>query len=546
MGQSLSLDEVMRAERVAFTYLGENEPALEECSFCILRGSVTLIAGGNGSGKTTLCKLLAGAMQPYEGTVRGTIDSAAAHVDSSPLVGFVLQEADEQFVIGTVEDELAFAPENLGLPRDVIGKRVEEQLRRASLTSLRHRQVHQLSGGEKQRTAVASVLTLEPDILIMDDAWSHMDAPARRQLDKSLQAWHQAGRTLILAVSRLDEMDWNWLDNAQLLLLHDRRIAFDGHLAEGLRYGQTEKSVTEDDFAYPNLVSLCRKAGVLPSGPVPIQLQDSLVSDCAAPKCTTKSACPSDAAGALLQVCELDFRYRLGAHSRSSRDYALHSISFQLLQGQCVILHGLNGSGKSTLFRILTGGMPPKAGYTSGTVMLEGRPFSQWSTYDLAERIGFVAQHPENGLFADTVEEEIRDAVLMAQRSGRSCHDAGDGLMTSQALDKQVETWLEHNDLSSVRHLHPHDLPTGAKRLLSLTLAVIHDPPILLLDEPTAALDARHAEAVRDWCLAQAEKGRALIVATHDPMWDQVRHSSMRQAYMDEGRFTEVVQKAPF
>ncbi|MCE5168638.1 energy-coupling factor ABC transporter ATP-binding protein [Paenibacillus profundus] len=546
MGQSLSLDEVMRAERVAFTYLGENEPALEECSFRILRGSVTLIAGGNGSGKTTLCKLLAGAMQPYEGTVRGTINSAAAHGDSSPLVGFVLQEADEQFVIGTVEDELAFAPENLGLPRDVIGKRVEEQLRRASLTSLRHRQVHQLSGGEKQRTAVASVLTLEPDILIMDDAWSHMDAPARRQLDKSLQAWHQAGRTLILAVSRLDEMDWNWLDDAQLLLLHDGRIAFDGHLAEGLRNGQTEKSVTEDDFACPNLVSLCRKAGVLPSGAVPIQLQGNLVSDCAAPKCTTKSACPSDTAGALLQVCELDFRYRLGAHSRSSRDYALHSISFQLLQGQCVILHGLNGSGKSTLFRILTGGMPSKAGYTSGTVMLEGRPFSQWSTYDLAGRIGFVAQHPENGLFADTVEEEIRDAVLMAQRSGRSCNDADNGLMTSQALDKQVETWLEHNDLSSVRHLHPHDLPTGAKRLLSLTLAVIHDPPILLLDEPTAALDARHAEAVRDWCLAQAEQGRALIVATHDQMWDQVRHSSMRQAYMDEGRLTEVVQKAPF
>ncbi|MCM3342664.1 energy-coupling factor ABC transporter ATP-binding protein [Paenibacillus sp. MER TA 81-3] len=545
MGQSLSLDEVMRAERVAFTYLGENEPVLEECSFRILRGGVTLIAGGNGSGKTTLCKLLAGAMQPYEGTVRGTIDSAAAHIDSSPLVGFVLEEADEQFVIGTVEDELAFAPENLGLPRDVIGKRVEEQLRRASLTSLRHRQVHQLSGGEKQRTAVASVLTLEPDVLIMDDAWSHMDAPARRQLDKSLQAWHQAGRTLILAVSRLDEMDWNWLDDAQLLLLHDRRIAFDGHLAEV----QTEKSVTEDDSAYPNLVSLCRKAGVLPSGPALIQhnvMQDSLVSDCAAPKCTTKSACPSDAARALLQVCELDFRYRLGAHSRSPREYALHSISFQLLQGQCVILHGLNGSGKSTLFRILTGGMPSKAGYTSGTVMLEGRPFSQWSTYDLAGRIGFVAQHPENGLFADTVEEEIRDAVLMAQRSGRSCHDAGDGLMTSQALDKQVETWLEHNDLSSVRHLHPHDLPTGAKRLLSLTLAVIHDPPILLLDEPTAALDARHAEAVRDWCLAQAEKGRALIVATHDQMWDQVRHSSMRQAYMDEGRLTEVVQKAPF
>lgn len=539
MGQSLSLNEVMRAERVTFTYLGECEPALEDCSFRIYDGGITLIAGGNGSGKTTLCKLLAGAMQPYEGTVRGLIDSAPGHIAHPPLVGFVLQEADGQFVIGTVEDELAFAPENLGLPRDVIGKRVEEQLHRASLASLRHRQVHQLSGGEKQRTAAASVLTLEPDVLIMDDAWSHMDASARRQLEESLQAWHQPGRTLILAVSRLDDMDWSWLRDAQLLLLCDGRIVFDGRPA-GLQSGQTERPAIEDASDCHNLAALGRKAGVLPSRSVSMPhnaTKGNVRPGNAVTECAAEHACPSDEAGVLLEASGFHFRYRHRAHSSSSREYALHNITFRLWRGQCVIMHGPNGSGKSTLFRILTGGMPSKAGYASGTVMLEGRPYSQWSTYDLAGRIGFVPQYPENGLFADSVEEEIRHAVQMALRSRRSRHMGG-SCMTSQTLDNQVETWLDHYDLSSVRHLHPHDLPTGAKRLLSLVLAVIHDPPILLLDEPTASLDVRHAEAVRDWCLTQAGKGRALIVATHDPIWDQRRHSCLRHAYMDRGNLT--------
>lgn len=547
--------EVMRAERVAFTYFGESKPALHSCSFCIPSGSVVLVAGGNGSGKTTLLKLIAGAMQSHEGQLQGGISYGMHQDGTAPIMGFILQEAKEQFVIGIVEDELAFAPENLGLPRKVIVNRVEEQLDKADLRNLRLRQVQQLSGGEQQRTAVASVLTMDPDVLLIDDAWSQMDKESRNRLSEQLQAWHGQGRTIILAVSRLDELaaEWQhgWIRGAHLLLLHNGRKVYDGKMpVYPTGTDLNDQPCIEDDL---RCLELCCEAGIVPpqwgrgaaasditiQAPCGIQkdkrdhfCHDSKIEKDHRAECGDKVA---------LSISNLSYRYHPNAvqYGKGSGTGALHKVSFQLKAGQCMLLTGVNGSGKSTLFRIITGGLLKRSGRIEGEIKIAGQAVSKLRTYELARLIGFAAQQPESGFFAASVQEELRDALHTANQCGQLRIEGemveGQALYAYEQVEQEVEYRLRQYHLWAVKQVHPHDMPTGLKRLLSLAIASAHEPGIIMLDEPTASLDAAHAAFVRDWCLSQAERGRTLLVATHDRIWQDVKHPRLVHAKMDRG-----------
>lgn len=548
-------NEVMRAERVAFTYFGESKLALHSCSFCIQSGSVVLVAGGNGSGKTTLLKLMAGTMQSHEGQLQGEITYGMHQDGTAPMMGFILQEAKEQFVIGIVEDELAFAPENLGLPRKVIVNRVEEQLERADLRDLRLRQVQQLSGGEQQRTAVASVLTMEPDVLLIDDAWSQMDKESRNRLSEQLQAWHGQGRTIILAVSRLDELaaEWQhgWIREAHLLLLHNGRMVYDGKMpAYPTGTGLNDQPRMKDDL---RILKLCREAGIVPPQwgrsattlDITIQAPCGIQKDegehfCHDRKIETyhRAACEDKV---VLSVSNLNYCYHRNAdqNGKDSGTNALHKVSFQLKAGQCMLLTGVNGSGKSTLFRILTGSLLTRSGRIEGKIQIVGKAVSKLRTYELARLIGFAAQQPESGFFAASVQEELQDALLTANQCGQLQIEEemmeGQAVYAYEQVEREVEYRLRQYHLWDVKHVHPHDMPAGLKRLLSLAIASAHEPGIIMLDEPTASLDAAHAAFVRDWCLSQAERGRALLVATHDGIWQDVNHPRLVHAKMDRG-----------
>ncbi|WP_268627424.1 ATP-binding cassette domain-containing protein [Paenibacillus alvei] len=554
----LQSKEVMRAERVAFTYFGESEPVLQPCSFCIKSGSVVLLAGGNGSGKTTLLKLMAGAMQSHEGQQQGELSCGMVKDGQAPIRGFILQEAKEQFVIGTVEDELAFAPENLGLPREVIHSRVEEQLDKADLRQLRLRQVQQLSGGEQQRTAVASVLTMEPDVLLIDDAWSQMDKESRRRLLEQLRAWHSKGRTIVLAASRLDELsdEWQhgWIQDAQLLLLHNGRMVYDGKMpVYPARGGLNGLSSPKDEL---RCLELCYEAGIIPpkwegnaettimSMQVPATVKQGSAGDDAAVRaeCAGGECSRILEEEVLLHLSKVSYRYHPIAHrdqKRRQTEDALHNVTFQLKAGRCMLLTGKNGSGKSTLFRLITGGLSKRSGSMEGEWWIAGQLGQKLRSCEVARLIGFTAQQPESGFFAASVQEELRDALHAANQCGRLRIEGqsweGHAVYTHEQVEREVESRLQQYCLWEVKHLHPHDMPTGLKRLLSLAIASAHEPEVILLDEPTASLDAVHAAFVRDWCLRQAEQGRALIVATHDRMWEEVEHPRLMHANMDRG-----------
>ncbi|TDL52887.1 energy-coupling factor ABC transporter ATP-binding protein [Paenibacillus dendritiformis] len=511
-------EEVMRIERVTFTYLGADEPALRDCSFTLRRGDIVYIAGANGSGKTTLCKLLAGVMQPHEGTLQGK--AGLPEGETSALAGLALQDADSQLILGTVEDELAFAPENMGLPADEVMRRVEEQLEAFGLESLREAPITDLSGGEKQRTAIAAVMTMEPEVLILDQAWSHLDAASRERLLQTLRAGRQAGRTAVLAGARLE--DWvGRLPDVRLLLLEEGRIIYDGGLQEA--------------EAAAALNKLRAAAPAKPS------VQPVTVSDDRADGDIRRLPGEHPGEAPVLQVRGVSFRYgkrRKDNASLNGREQALREVSFELYPGQCLLLRGPNGAGKSTLFKLLTKGMPRQAGRMSGEIRLGGKPLPRCSVYEAARLIGYVPQQPEAGLFGRTVEEEVLDAAAMAWRSSRLTAPVPPSQANrEESVAAMAEELLRTTGLSRYCRRHPHDLPAGAIRLLSVALAGLHRPPLLLLDEPTAGLDAGSAALIRDWCLAQAEQGCGLIVITHDDIWDETAHPQLASVYMEAGRW---------
>ncbi|MGG4396333.1 ATP-binding cassette domain-containing protein [Paenibacillus thiaminolyticus] len=511
-------EEVMRIERVTFTYLGAAEPALRDCSFTLHRGDIVYIAGANGSGKTTLCKLVAGVMQPHEGTLQG---KASPPEGQPPAVtGLALQDADSQLIVGTVEDELAFAPENMGVPADEVMRRVEEQLDAFGLQALREAPITDLSGGEKQRTAIAAVKAMEPELLILDQAWSHLDAASRERLLQTLRAGQQAGRTVVLAGARLE--DWiGQLPDVRLLLLEEGRIIFDGALQEAEAASALNKLRTST-AAWPSWQ--------------PIAVPDDRGSGVIAHRAGQLTGeQPGEAP--ILRVRDVSFRYGKRRKDNASLNVrALREVSFELYPGQCMLLRGPNGAGKSTLFKLLTKGMPRQAGRMSGEIRLAGKLLPRCSIYEAARLIGYVPQQPGAGLFGHTVEEEVLDAAAMAWRSSRLTAPVPPPLANREEfVAAMAEELLCATGLFRYRRRHPHDLPAGAIRLLSVALAGLHRPALLLLDEPTAGLDAGSAALIRDWCLAQAERGCGLIVITHDDIWDETAYPQLAAAYMEAG-----------
>lgn len=508
---SESLQEVIRVERLTFTYFENDKPTLQIANFSVKQGTVTVITGRNGSGKTTLCTLLARAMPSYEGKQSGTIMYRQGK-ETSLRIGFAFQEANNQLILGTVEDELAFAPENMGLSPVEITQRVETQLQCADLVQLRLRQVYHLSGGEQQRTAVASILTMEPDVLIIDDVWGQLDINARQQLRKQIQAWHRQGKTLILAVSRLTDVvtsdgdGTTWQEKTNVLVLHQGKIIYEGSLAKIERMPQVKLN---DKYLIQSL-----------------------------------SFCKRGQGAEILRISELQFRYDASAEAHIKSDNILQHIEFTLYTGQCMRITGCNGAGKSTLLQLIANGIPAK-GRMSGQIWLRGRPIQQLRSYERAQWIGFTTQYPEHSFFATTVHAELQHVWNMVNEmrchmKHGVCNETKDQdryrVLTTEEVEQEVLCQLRQYHLWEVRNRNPQQLSIGLKRMLSLAIVAAHEPALILLDEPTAALDEIYAAYVCNWCIQQAEQGRSLIVATHDLIWQDVYHPCFVHVQLSSGK----------
>ena len=468
-------DLALRYERVSYTYPDATRPALDVVDVGIEHGTFALAIGPTGAGKSTLLRAANGLVPHFSGgafsgnvLADGRDTREHAPRDLADVVAFVPQDASASFVVDRVEDELAYGMENLGVDPRHMRRRVEEVLDLLDVAHLRDRSVRRISGGERQRVAIAAALAAGPRILVLDEPTSQLDPQGAEHVMAALQRLvHDHAVTVLLAEHRLERVA-GWVD-----------------VAIGLERGRvttgTPAEVIGSLAVGPPVTRLGRMVGW---EPLPLTVRDarSLARGHRAPT----PAAPNGEAGSgsgdvLLSADGVDVRY---GHIE-----ALQRIDLQLHEGEIVAVMGRNGAGKTTLLRTLAGVQEPTGGRVATAGDAEPRP---------GVDVALCPQEPERVLFRDTVEDEVR-ATLRA----RGATDA-------------AAPWLERLGLVALAARHPRDVSAGERLLVATAAIAATGAPVLLLDEPTRGLDPESKDRLVRFLRSHAADGGAAAIATHD------------------------------
>ncbi|MFF3743924.1 ABC transporter ATP-binding protein [Streptomyces kronopolitis] len=484
---------MIRFEQVSVTYGDAAAPAVQGIDLTVPEGELCLLVGPSGVGKSTLLNAVCGLVPHFTGgTLHGrvTVDGRDTRThkprELADVVGTVGQDPLAHFVTDTVEDELAYGMESLGLAPDVMRRRVEETLDLLGLAELRDRALATLSGGQRQRVAIGSVLTTHPKVLVLDEPTSALDPAAAEEVLAVLQRLvHDLGTTVLLAEHRLERVV-QYAD--QVILLPSPGAA---------PVMGAPADVMAVSPVHPPVVALGRLAHW---SPLPLSVRDARRKAGALRERLSGVVPPASGAGAGAPPRDGSGPDELaaavsGLGVRRGRAEVLHRVELTVRRGETLALMGRNGAGKSTLLSTLVGMHEP----SSGAVRVGGLTPHRTGPRELLRQVGLVPQEPRDLLCADTVAAECAAADRDADAPAGSC--------------RALVTRLLPDVPDSV---HPRDLSEGQRLALALAVVLTARPPLLLLDEPTRGLDyaakARLVEVLR----ALAAEGHAIVLATHD------------------------------
>ncbi|GAA2253212.1 ATP-binding cassette domain-containing protein [Streptomyces amakusaensis] len=511
---------MIRFDAVSVTYDEAARPALQGVDLTVPEGELVLLVGPSGVGKSTLLGTVSGLVPHFTGgTLRGRVTVAGRDTrthrprELADVVGTVGQDPLAHFVTDTVEDELAYGMESLGLAPDVMRRRVEETLDLLGLAELRERPIATLSGGQRQRVAIGSVLTPHPKVLVLDEPTSALDPAAAEEVLAVLQRLvHDLGTTVLMAEHRLERVV-QYADQV-ILLPGPGQAPVLGTPAEVMALSPV----------HPPVVALGRLAGW---DPLPLSVRDARrrapalrerLADVPVPSpaaarepvlAPAPAPVPSGRKGWFRrQTATVGPNHRGGTRGgtgataavdrltvRRGRITALHEVDLTLAPGETVALMGRNGAGKSTLLSALVGLLEP----TSGTVSVGGLTPHRTAPAELIRRVGLVPQEPRDLLYADTVAAECEAADADANAPAGTCRALVDELLPGVPGTA-----------------HPRDLSEGQRLALALALVLTGRPPLLLLDEPTRGLDYAAKARLVTVLKGLAAKGHTIVLATHD------------------------------
>ncbi|MEU6554895.1 ATP-binding cassette domain-containing protein [Streptomyces sp. NPDC046915] len=499
---------MIRFEDVSVTYDGSPEPTVRGVDFEVPEGELVLLAGPSGVGKSTLLGAVSGLVPHFTGgTLRGRVTVAGRDTrthkprELADVVGTVGQDPLAHFVTDTVEDELAYGMESLGLAPEVMRRRVEETLDLLGLADLRDRPIAGLSGGQRQRVAIGSVLTPHPRVLVLDEPTSALDPAAAEEVLAVLQRLvHDLGTTVLMAEHRLE----------RVVQYADEIVLLPAPGAAPLLGSPAEVMAVSP--VYPPVVDLGRLAGWSPL-PLTVRdarrraggLRDRLAGRDAAPSAqptaaTAPASPPSAPRRRLFRRTPEQAAPPAAAEVRSlavrrARVDALRHVDLTVAPGETVALMGRNGAGKSTLLSTLVGLVAPSA----GSVHVGGAVPHRTPPRELVRRVGLVPQEPRDLLYADTVGTECAAADRDAEAAPGTCRALVSELLPGIGDDT-----------------HPRDLSEGQRLALALAVVLAARPPLLLLDEPTRGLDYAAKARLVTVLRGLAAEGHAIVLATHD------------------------------
>jgi energy-coupling factor transport system ATP-binding protein len=488
------------AQGVTFTYHGAERPALRGVSFTQAAGETIGVMGASGAGKSTLAKCLNRIVPEFEdGEFHGVIRIAGESLevlrvcDVAPKVGMVFQDFESQLFSTNVAHEVAFAMEQVGMDRAEMDRRIMPALEAVGLRGFEHRDPMSLSGGEKQRLAIASVLALRPSVIVLDEPTTDLDPEGRAEVFDLIAKLRAQGLSLIVIEHESEELR----AADRIVVLREGEIAADGPPAEV--FARTEL-LTACGVRPPGLGHALGLLGIDAQPKSVEQAYDAIVR--AYPRLAANqigNAADSSresrmpVAPAFIGIENVSFSYAGGPR-------VLDSIELKVEAGEFLAIVGQNGSGKTTLAKHIVGLLQP----ATGRVTIDGKDRAQMRPAETARAVAYVFQNPDHQIFAATVEEEVafgpRNFGLAEDEIRRRCDEA-----------------LEAVGLQNERQSDPFLLSKGERQRLAVASVLVLRPRMLILDEPTTGLD--HREQLRMMALVRDlnRAGIAIVIITHTP-----------------------------
>lgn len=501
-------------EDLTFAYRESERPALQNVQGQMEDSSFVVLMGHEGAGKSTLCCSL-NALVPrffrgkYQGRVIVKGHEVAQHqvAEMSRMVGLVLQDFEAQLFSTNVELEMAFGPENHCLPRREIEHRIERYLAFVGLEKLRQREPASLSGGQKQRLAIGSVLALEPRILVMDEPTTDLDPKGREQVLWMAESIREEGRLLIV----VDHEPETAFGADQVWLMRDGQAVAKGPPAEIL----VNLPALESCGIKPlPMVELFHGMG-WPGRPLTVEAAILSIQkhNLATPReLKFEAACSVRTKGSpILEAQELTYTYPTYGVK------ALRGINLCIGEGEFIAIIGQNGSGKTTLAKHFNGLLKP----TSGRMLVRGRPTTEYSHRELARRVGYVFQNPDQQIFAKTVEEEVGFSLKVLGENPRM-------------VEKRVAEALAAAELHGYEKKAPFSLTKGERQRVAVASVLATQPQVVILDEPTTGLDYCHQRSIMEMLKRLNKDGHTIIIITHS-MWVAAEYAD-RTVVLKDGR----------
>lgn len=546
----MSEEYIIECENLKFSYPGSQTFAVSGVSFKVRKGEFISVIGHNGSGKSTLARLLNGLLEADDGkiTVLGMdVAEGKNAVEIRKHVGIVFQNPDNQMVASIVEDDIAFGPENIGVEREEIGRRIEWALSAVGMEKFRTSTPTRLSGGQKQRIAVAGVLAIKPDVLILDESTAMLDPKGRKEvIDVVKRLNEEEGMTIILITHFMEEA----LLADRTLVMNRGEIVLEGAPDKIFENGELLETY---NLALPRISLISNKlraAGMQISDVLrPEELSLEIVKNyrnrgISVGQSGNLNAQKVNKINSMSHEWDIKIRDLTFTYSKKSpfATKALKGINLDIEEGEFFGIIGHTGSGKSTLVQHLNAliKLPQAEKKYKPKKPQKGQPAPVLSSisvgqYDLGDKkcdfkalradVGMVFQYPEYQLFAETVFADVSFGLKNFKKN-----------LTDAEIEEAVKSSLEIVGLNydEVKEKSPFDLSGGQKRRVAIAGVIVTKPAILILDEPAAGLDPKGKNEImellhklhREWC-------KTVIIVSHD--MDEIADNCTKAAVISDG-----------
>lgn len=503
---------------------GEEQPvaALNNISFSVEEGEFVAIVGRNGSGKSTLARHLNGLLLPVEGRViihDHPTDAQELIWTIRSMLGMVFQNPDNQLVATTVEEDVAFGPENLGVRPDEIRERVDEALKKVNMQQYLEHSPHMLSGGQKQRVAIAGVLAMHPRCIVLDEATSMLDPQGREDVMNVLLKLNREEKiTIVLITHHMNEA----AQAHRVIVMEKGRIVLQGTPREVFSQEQIIRQAGLDIPQVSALYLKAAEAGLVEKGKLPVVLDEAedLFSRVLFMKDgRTEAEKVSEAVPDTEDIIELENLSHVYMPKSPYEQQALKEVSLKIRKGEFLGIIGHTGSGKSTLIQHFNGLLSA----SGGSIRVSGIEPKGKALKELRRKVGLIFQNPEDQLFEETVEKDIRFGLVKMGLSEEEIRARVEEAVAITGLPRDV---LDKS---------PFELSGGQKRRVAIAGVIAMQPEILVLDEPTAGLDPMGSADIYSFLVKLRNEKKTTIIIVSHTMEDIARYCD-RVAVMDHGK----------